>query len=330
MLSSLHQITLGLLKHRNVDQLLNALVESSARFFGTSFVEILLSEEDALVVKAATENQSGLIGRRMERTEARLSWQAFETREPVVLEDYASWQQHQTVYGELSLHAVAGFPIMNDDQCLGVLGLGREKPGDEFTPDQVQFGRLFANLTGLVLANVQLREALREQSIRDPLTGLHNRRYMEEAFRQHISRVTRNLHTLGIIMIDVDHFKSFNDTQGHPAGDALLREVAKFLQGHLRAEDIVCRYGGEEFVLIMPDAPLELIQQRAEQLRQGVKKLDVQYQGKSLGAVSLSLGVAIYPEHGPTQESVLRVADDALYRAKQGGRDRVMLAEREG
>lgn len=329
MLSSLHQITLGLLKHRNVDELLNSLVESSAIFFGTSFVEIMLAEEDALVVKAVTKNQSGLIGRRMARDEAMLSWQAFEAHEPVILNDYASWQQHQTVYDEFALHAVAGFPIMNDEQCLGVLGLGRDKPGNEFTPDQIQFGRLFANLTGLVLANVQLREALHEQSVHDPLTGLHNRRYMEEAFKQHISRVTRNLHTLGIIMIDIDHFKSFNDTHGHPAGDALLREVGKFLQGHLRVEDVVCRYGGEEFVLIMPDALLESVQQRAEQLRQGVKNLDVQYQGKSLGAISFSLGVAIYPEHGSTQESVLRAADDALYRAKQGGRDRVMLAERE-
>jgi diguanylate cyclase (GGDEF)-like protein/PAS domain S-box-containing protein len=329
VLAGLHQITLGLLKHRNVDELLDSLVESSVSFFGTSFVEIMLAEDDALVVKAATKNQSGLIGRRMGRNEAMLSWQAFETREPVVLEDYVSWQQHQAVYDEFSLHAVAGFPIMNDDKCLGVLGLGRDKPGNEFTPDQVQFGRLFANLTGLVLVNVQLREALHEQSVHDPVTGLHNRRYMEEAFRQHISRVTRNLHTLGIIMIDIDHFKSFNDTHGHPAGDALLCEVGKFLQGHLRAEDIVCRYGGEEFVLIMPDALLESVHQRAQQLRSEIKDLEVQYEGKSLGAISFSLGVAIYPEHGSTQDTVLRAADDALYRAKQGGRDQVVVAERD-
>jgi diguanylate cyclase (GGDEF)-like protein/PAS domain S-box-containing protein len=329
MLSSLHQITMDLLKHRGIDELLDALVELSAGFLGTSFAEIMLAEEETLVVKAATKNQSSLIGRKMDRHEARLSWQAYDSREPVVLSDYASWDQHQDVYDEFELYAVAGFPILNDDQCLGVLGLGRDNPGHEFTPDQIQFGQLFANLTALVLNNVQLREALHQQSIHDPLTGLFNRRYMEEAFKQHLSRVTRQLNTLGIIMLDIDHFKRFNDTHGHPAGDALLYEMGKFLQDHLRVEDVACRYGGEEFLLIMPGATLETVHQRAEQLRQEVKGLQVQYNEQTVGNITLSLGIAVYPEHGSTQESILRAADDALYRAKQAGRDRVVLAERE-
>jgi diguanylate cyclase (GGDEF)-like protein len=98
----------------------------------------------------------------------------------------------------------------------------------------------------------------------------------------------------------------------------------------VRVEDIACRYGGEEFLLIMPDASLESVHQRADQLRREVKDLQVGYKGQTVGTVSLSLGVAIYPEHGSTQESVLRAADEALYRAKQGGRDQVMMAEREG
>jgi diguanylate cyclase (GGDEF)-like protein/PAS domain S-box-containing protein len=330
MLSSLHQITLDLLKHRNIDQLLNALVEISASFLDTSFAEIMLAEGDTLIVKAATKNQSNLIGRKMNRSEAVLSWHAFDTREPVVLKDYASWQHRQDDYDEFSLYAAASFPILNDEQCLGVLGLGRDKPGYDFTPDQIQFGHLFANLTALVINNVQLREALHEQSIHDPLTGLFNRRYMEEAFKQNLSRATRQLHTMGIIMLDIDHFKQFNDTHGHPAGDALLCEVGKFLQDHLRAEDVACRYGGEEFLLIMPGATLESTLQRAEHLRQEVKGLQAEYKGQAIGDITLSLGIAIYPEHGSTQKTILRAADDALYRAKQGGRDRVMLAEREG
>ena len=327
MLSSLHEITLDLLRYREIDQLLNALVELSAKFLDAMYAEIMLVEGETLVVKATTHNQPRLIGERLSRGDALLSWQAFDTHEPAVLRDYAAWPQHQAIYDKFQLHAVADFPILNDDQCLGVLALGRDKSDYEYTFDQIQYGRLFANLTALVLNNAQLREALREQSIRDPLTGLYNRRYMEEALRQHISRVTRQLHPLGVIMIDIDHFKQFNDTHGHAAGDALLREVGRFLQGRIRLEDIPCRYGGEEFILIIPDASLDAAQQRAEQLREDAKELQARDAGQIIGGITLSVGVAIYPQHGRTKESVLRAADAALYRAKQEGRNRVMVAE---
>ncbi|HEY2980917.1 MAG TPA: PAS domain S-box protein, partial [Anaerolineales bacterium] len=217
MLSSLHQITLDLLRYREVDQLLDALVELCAKFLDVSYVQLMLVEGQELVVKATTQNQSRLIGQRMTHAQAMLSWQAVDTREPAVLTDYARWPNRQAIYDEFLPHAVADFPILNDDQCLGVIALGRDKPDYEFTLDQIQYGDLFANLTALVLNNAQLREALLEQSIRDPLTGLYNRRYMQEMLGQHISRVTRHLHPLGVIMIDIDPFKSFNDTHGHVA-----------------------------------------------------------------------------------------------------------------
>jgi diguanylate cyclase (GGDEF)-like protein len=208
-----------------------------------------------------------------------------------------------------------------------VLALGRDKAGYEFTTDQIQFGRFFANLTALVLNNVQLREALQEQSIRDPLTGLFNRRYMEETLKREMRRVTRQLHPLGIIMIDIDHFKHFNDTYGHNLGDRLLQSLGQFLQSHVRGEDVACRYGGEEFILILPTTSLETAQERAEHLRQEVKRLQVQDDDHSSQGITLSLGIAIYPEHGRTMQAALRAADAALYRAKQDGRDRVVVAE---
>ena len=170
-----------------------------------------------------------------------------------------------------------------------------------------------------------LQTFVREQSIRDPLTGLYNRRYMEEALKQHLSHVTRHLHPLGVMMIDIDHFKGFNDRYGHRAGDGLLRELGKFLQNHIRAEDIACRYGGEEFLLIMPDTLQETALRRAEQLRQEVRTLRVENAGQPHEEITLSLGVAIYPVHGHTIETLLRAADSALYRAKQEGRDRVIV-----
>jgi diguanylate cyclase (GGDEF)-like protein len=119
-------------------------------------------------------------------------------------------------------------------------------------------------------------------------------------------------------MLDVDHFKRFNDTFGHDAGDAVLRELGKFLQRHIRSSDIACRYGGEELMLILPETSLDIIQNRAEQIRQGVKHLQVQHD-QQLGAITLSLGVACFPEHGSTGEAVIRAADAALYRAKKKG-----------
>jgi diguanylate cyclase (GGDEF)-like protein/PAS domain S-box-containing protein len=328
MLSSLHQITLDLLRYRDINPLLDALVELAAKFMDASYAEIMLGEDETLVIRAATQNQRHLVGERAGRGDALLSWQAFDTREPAVLSDYGNWPYRRAVYDGFQLHAVADFPILNDDECLGVMALGRDKPGYEFTFDQIQYGRLFANLTALVLNNAQLREALREQSIRDPLTGLYNRRYMEEVLKQHLRRVTRHLHPLGVIMIDIDHFKSFNDAHGHAAGDALLRELGRLLQSHIRGEDVACRYGGEEFILIMPDASLETARQRAEHLRQMVKEVHVHYAGRSLEGITLSLGVAVYPQHGRSRDDVLRSADAALYRAKQEGRDRVVVAEK--
>jgi diguanylate cyclase (GGDEF)-like protein len=178
----------------------------------------------------------------------------------------------------------------------------------------------------LALANLRLQEILRGQAIRDPLTDLFNRRYMEESLNREVRRARRTGTPLGIIMLDIDFFKRFNDTYGHEAGDVLLRAMAAFIKGHVRGEDIACRYGGEEFTLILPGASLQVSKQRAEFIREGVKDLAVSYEGQSLGPVTLSLGVAVFPDHGDTGDAVLRAADQALYQAKQEGRNRVIVA----
>jgi diguanylate cyclase (GGDEF)-like protein/PAS domain S-box-containing protein len=217
-------------------------------------------------------------------------------------------------------------PMQIQGELLGFLHVRSEKE-ENLDEAKRQLAYTVVEQTGMALSNLSLRAALREQSIRDPLTGLYNRRYMEEVLRQHLSRVTRRLHPLAIIMIDIDHFKSFNDVYGHAAGDRLLNELGRFLQSHIRREDIACRYGGEEFTLIMPDATLEQAQHRADYLRQEAKQLQVHDADKSYTGITLSLGVAAYPQHGRNIETVLRVADTALYRAKQAGRDRIMVAE---
>jgi diguanylate cyclase (GGDEF)-like protein len=149
---------------------------------------------------------------------------------------------------------------------------------------------------------------------------------MEESLERELRCATRRKSPLGVMMIDVDHFKKFNDTFGHEAGDALLKELSRILKGHFRGEDIVCRYGGEEFTVILPDADLASTQERAEDLRETAKNLIAQYRGQALDRVTLSVEVSAYPVKGSSSELLLRAADAALYRAKEEGRDRVGVA----
>jgi diguanylate cyclase (GGDEF)-like protein len=178
----------------------------------------------------------------------------------------------------------------------------------------------------LALANLKLRETLRTQSIRDPLTGLFNRRYMEESLERELRRAERRGHPVGVIMIDLDHFNHFNNTFGHQAGDALLQAFGELLRTRVRSEDIACRYGGEEFTLIMPEAPPEIVLQRAEQLREEVRELRVNLRGQALGMVTASMGVAVFPTDAGVGSELIREADRALYLAKEAGRDRVVGA----
>jgi diguanylate cyclase (GGDEF)-like protein len=216
-------------------------------------------------------------------------------------------------------------PMLAQGETLGLLYLRTQEPG-QFPIAKRQLAVTVAEQIALALANLKLRENLREQSIRDPLTGLFNRRYLEESLEREVSRAERKHHPLGIIMLDVDHFKKFNDKFGHNAGDAVLRELGQFLLKHIRGSDIACRYGGEELTLILPEAPLEILKQRAEQLREAVKHLKVHNPQEMVGVITLSIGVACFPEHGLTGEAVLEAADAALYRAKEEGRDRVVIA----
>lgn len=167
---------------------------------------------------------------------------------------------------------------------------------------------------------------LREQSVRDHLTGLFNRRYMEETLERELLRAARKKLSLGVIMLDLDNLKLFNDTWGHAAGDEILRELGSLLLRQVRGEDIACRYGGDEFILILPDASRAVTHERAELICEHARQFHLQFEGQSLAAVTLSLGVGVFPEHGSTSTTILRAVDAALYRAKGEGRNRVVVA----
>lgn len=178
----------------------------------------------------------------------------------------------------------------------------------------------------LALSNLQLQESLRIQSIRDPLTGLYNRRYLEESLERELGRCRRRGQPLSVLVLDIDHFKRFNDTHGHDGGDALLAQFGRLVDSMCRTEDIACRFGGEEFVLILPEAGVEIARDRAEGIRVAVSEMQVTHMRQSLGPVTCSIGVAAFPLHAEVGATLVQIADAALYRAKAEGRDRVVVA----
>jgi diguanylate cyclase (GGDEF)-like protein len=217
-------------------------------------------------------------------------------------------------------------PLIAQGESLGILYLGSQTAVP--WPESLQrLAATVADQLGLAVANLQLRQMLQNQSIHDPLTGLFNRRYFEVTLERELKRAERHGAGVGIVIIDLDHFKQLNDTFGHDAGDMVLREVARLLQSSIRVSDVACRYGGEEFILVFIDADVTVAQERAERVRAAASQLFLSHHGQSIGTVRLSAGVAVFPVHGKSGEALVQAADAALYQAKRAGRDRVHVAE---
>ena len=197
--------------------------------------------------------------------------------------------------------------------------------------EQLEVARsaLEQEVTKRLWAEKELTQAnlrLHDKAVRDALTGLYNRGYLEESLDREESRARRSNQSLGVMMIDIDHFKRCNDTFGHAAGDTVLRAVAQHMLSLARGEDILCRYGGEEFALVMAHASPATMLERAEKICLGVQSLEIASDGRSVGPVTLSVGIAIFPDHGASGQAVLHAADAALYRAKAAGRNCVVMA----
>lgn len=216
-------------------------------------------------------------------------------------------------------------PMMAHGETTGVLYLSSSDP-DYLDEYRVEMIRTVTEQISLALANLSLQETLRSQSIRDSLTKLFNRRYMEVTLTREFSRARREKRPVSVMMIDIDHFKRFNDSHGHEAGDLVLSEMGKLLARLSRTEDIACRYGGEEFLVVLPGAGLEDAQKRAELIRSEAQKIALQHNRETLAPITLSIGLAAYPQNAEQSEDVVAAADTALYAAKKEGRNRVSVA----
>jgi diguanylate cyclase (GGDEF)-like protein len=223
-------------------------------------------------------------------------------------------------------------PILAHGETIGLLHLasGERDLPKETVAEQRRLGLVCAEQISLAIANAKLRDQLRDQSIRDALTGMFNRRYMLEISRREFARAGRSGHCVSILSMDIDHFKKFNDNHGHDAGDTVLRAVADILKSSFQDENVVCRFGGEEFVAILPATPSEAAAQRAEEVRAKIEALIIRYIDGNLPRVTISIGVASFPQSGDNFQGVMKVADEALYRAKDGGRNQVKIAPKPG
>ena len=219
-------------------------------------------------------------------------------------------------------------PIIAHGNTLGVLHVQCADDSVVQSVNQRMDGlRQLVQLAGMATATLNLRTKLENQSIRDSLTGLFNRHFMQISLERELSRAARRKQILAVFMLDLDHFKKFNDTHGHAAGDTVLKAIAEIFRSSIRAEDIACRYGGEEFTIMLPDVTPTIALERAESIRLAVRNLQVNLEREVYGEFTVSIGVALYPNDGDTADLLLRRADAALYRAKRQGRNQVMQHE---
>ncbi|MDO8323682.1 MAG: sensor domain-containing diguanylate cyclase [Phenylobacterium sp.] len=224
-------------------------------------------------------------------------------------------------------------PLTAQGDALGVLCLlSNREPSDEVDPEsrlgeeRMKFYVAAAENLALAVSNLRLRETLHYQALRDPLTGLFNRRYLLDTLERELDRTTTRDQAVSVVMFDIDHFKRFNDTFGHVAGDTLLARLGAFLREWAGAEDVAVRYGGEEFTIVLPDTPAEQAFERIETLRRGIESLAIEHNGQPLGRVTISAGIATFPHQGVDRGDLIQMADEALYEAKRSGRNRTAMA----
>ena len=274
--------------------------------------------------------------------------QVVRSRSPLIVGDaYSTYTSFRVgVLARYEVRGWMGVPMIIGDRVIGILAFNK-KELDYYTQEQSQFALAFAIQAAIAIENARLytnaqkelmekikaeekllilQKELEEQAIRDSLTGLYNRRFLDETLTRELSRAERDKYSVSVVMLDLDHFKVFNDTYGHDVGDMMLKQLGKLLTSQVRAGDIACRYGGEEFVVVMPKASLSVARQRANDWRMRFESQILIYEEDVLNA-TLSAGISVYPMHGTTSEEIIRKADQAMYAAKAAGRNQVITAE---
>ena len=216
-------------------------------------------------------------------------------------------------------------PITSSDGPLGAIHVARPT-GADFEAEEKEIVEALGIQLGLAIANGNLLAVTRDQALRDSMTGLHNYRFLIEFLNNQAALIQRTNGRMFVLMIDIDHFRDFNNKFGNAAGDHVLRAVARIFRQRIRRSDLAARYGGEEFTVVLPGTELEGARHVAEGIRRDVERDQLEFDGRDLGEINVSIGVAAMPDHAAAVEPLLKAADEALYAAKTAGRNRVMTA----
>ena len=364
ILQALQETTLDLHSSLNLDDVLQNILRRACNLLETKhgYLDILLDTgelETIISTGALEETHNDKITKGTGVTGS-----IWETMEHLVIDDYDSWSGRKPNVRHGLISAVMGMPLILKQQLVGVIVIARNHQSNlSFSEDDISVLSRFADLAVVALHNAKLygkaqdeiqfrrntemqlrntsqllqlrieqielmQEQMQELAIRDPLTELYNRRYLKDTLELEIANPERASKSLAILMMDSDHLKGINDKYGHKAGDDFLIKISNVLKENIRTSDIACRYGGDEFVVVMSDVKSEDAYQRAEGLRQNITCQHIVHRNKAV-TLSVSIGIAMYPKHGSTADSLLQKADQALYEAKRKGKNCVVLYKNE-
>ncbi len=361
ILRALQETTFDLHSSLDLDIVLSNIVERACKLLNTTHGYLYSWEEEAddLRMVIGTGTLSKLVGYSILKGEG-VAGAAWQTEKPVIVSDYDNWPGRSSGFNYGMIRSVIGMPLISKDIVVGVLGVAHSPEKDKvFTNEDAVILNQFADIAVVALQNAQLfekaqneidfrrkteielrnanqlmqlqieriemlQEQLQELAVRDPLTELYNRRYLQDALELEFTHPERSSLPTAILMMDSDHLKEINDKYGHKAGDDFLVHISKTIRKSIRTGDIACRYGGDEFVVVLSNVTKETALSRAEKLREKIASRFIVHRNEKV-KISVSIGIAMFPEHGSVGEILLQRADQALYEAKRMGKNRVLL-----
>lgn len=329
--SALHHISLVLLSKGNMEELSNSILDIIAGELQVDSCSLMLRENEVLMVRAARGLPKGIASNATRGKGEGISGLVFETGRSVWARDIEEHPAlaYRRIHGKrYSTKSFVSAPIEVQGRLIGVLNISDKKNRKEFTEEEVSFVETVARQVGIVLENVRIQERNRQLAITDEMTGLYNFRHFQGALAVEMERARRyQRRGLSLIMADIDQFKAYNDSHGHQEGDYVLKRVAKVLQEESRKVDVVSRYGGEEFAVILPEIDKQDALVYAERVRKKIEEMQ-ERDSRVLQQITISSGIAEYPADGNDQSDLIRSADQALYNAKAAGRNRTTLYRR--
>jgi diguanylate cyclase (GGDEF)-like protein/PAS domain S-box-containing protein len=325
-LDALRETTADITKELAIENLIQAILERATALLHATGGELGLVDTNGeqihiLVSHNMGENNVGIV---IEPGNGLMGFVA-KTHQIEMIEDYQEWMGKMDVYERTNIHAAIAAPLMIGDQFLGVIGVMNSDRVRRFTDSEKSLMNLFAQQAAIAVQNAQLFEERRQQARMDLTTGIYNRRGLFELGVREVDRAQRFNRPLSAIMVDIDHFKRVNDTYGHPVGDLVLIELANRLKDHLRSIDILSRYGGEEFIILLPETPSDKAVEVAERLREVVENTPFSPEGLSL-PITISQGISVTFGEDPDIHSLIKKADDAMYLSKRAGRNQVNVS----